>query len=160
MFRLIPPALHRGLFRLAHVLRRCWWRIRKPRLHGCRVLAFDAQGRVLLVRHSYGSGKWMPPGGGIGRSESPITAALRELREETGCALQDAMEIAEVEERLHGAGNRVHVIAGGTRDAPCPDGREIIEARFFAPDALPAEMPAHLAADLPEWIRAAKAVRR
>ena len=160
MLRLIPPALHRRLFRLAHALRRCWWRIRKPRLHGCRVLAFDAQGRVLLIRHSYGSGKWMPPGGGIGRSESPITAALRELHEETGCGLQDAMEIAEVEERLHGAGNRVHVIAGETRDAPRPDGREIIEARFFAPDALPVEMPAHLMTDLTEWIKAAKAARR
>lgn len=159
MLHLIPPPLHRRLFRLAHALRTRWWRIRKPRVEGCRVLAFDADGRVLLVRHSYGSGKWMPPGGGVGRGESALAAAMRELREETGCNLTEPEPIAEVVEQLHGAGNRVHVIAGRTGDAPKPDGREIIEVAFFAPDALPAAMPAQLVRDLPGWIAAAKAAR-
>ncbi len=112
MLRLIPPPLHRAALRLAHAVRRRWWRIAKVRLQGCRVLAFDAQGRVLLIRHSYGSGNWMLPGGGLGHREDPLAAALRELAEETGLALVGARHFAEVEEPLYGTTNRVHLVAG------------------------------------------------
>lgn len=152
MLHLIPAPVHRGLLRLAHALRKRMWRIRKPHLRGCRVLAIDMGGRVLLIRHSYGSGQWMPPGGGIGRGEEPLAAARRELREETGCILEAAAQVALVVEALHGADNAVHVIAGRATGTLKPDGREVIEAAFFAPDALPGDMPAHLRADLPGWV--------
>lgn len=145
--------------RLAHGLRRSWWRLRKPEIRGCRIIALDAAGRVLLIRHSYGSGKWMPPGGGVGRGEAPVAAASRELAEETACTLHDAVEIATVVELLHGARNRVHVVAGRTLDDPVPDGREVIEAAFFALDALPERMPAIIRAGLAGWVTAAKAGR-
>lgn len=155
MLHLIPAPVHRAGLRIAHALRKRWWRWHKPRVHGCRVLAIDDVGRVLLIRHSYGSASWMPPGGGIGRGETPLAAAARELREETGCTLSGAVEIAQVVEDLHGARNGIHVIAGRTGDLPRADGREIIEAAFFALDALPADMPARFRADLPGWLAAA-----
>jgi 8-oxo-dGTP pyrophosphatase MutT (NUDIX family) len=155
MLHLIPAPLHRTALRLAHALRKRWWRIRKPRLNGCRVLALDGDGRVLLVRHAYGSGKWMAPGGGLSRREAPLAGALRELREETACTLEDAFEVTLSEEPLQGATNAVHIIAGWTRDVPCVDGREVIEARFYPPGALPGDMPPLLRARLPEWVRAA-----
>ena len=133
--------------------------MRRPRISGCRVLAFDNEGRVLLVRHSYGSGKWMPPGGGVQKGENPVLAAQRELLEETGCTLQWAAHIELSEELLHGAGNAVHVIVGDTLDPPLADGREIIEAGFFAPGDLPESMPRLFRARLPEWITAAIAAR-
>jgi 8-oxo-dGTP pyrophosphatase MutT (NUDIX family) len=157
MLHLIPAPLHRTALRLAHALRKRWWRIRKPRIHGCRVLAFDAAGRVMLIRHSYGSGKWMAPCGGLARGEDPIAAALRELREETGCRLQQPREIALSEEPLSGATNAVHIVTGTIVDTPCVDGREVIEAAFFASDALPSDMPEQLAALLPAWLTAATA---
>ena len=159
MLYLIPAPAHRIVLRLAHGLRRRWWFVRRPRLSGCRVLAFDVHGRVLLVRHSYGSGKWMPPGGGVGRGEDPIAAAQRELLEETGCILEWAAHIELSEEVLNGAGNAVHVIAGDTLDLPLADGREIVEAQFFAPTDLPDAMPRLFRARLPEWITAAIAAR-
>lgn len=159
MFRLIPAPLHRHALRVAHACRKRWWRIRKPRVHGCRVLALDAEGRVLLIRHSYGSGHWMAPGGGLARGESPIAAAVRELREETGCRLDDPVEITLLEEPLEGALNAVHVVAGRTGDAPCADGREVVEAAFFALDALPSPMPQLIREPLSEWVRAATAAR-
>lgn len=157
---LIPPPLHRLGYRVAHAARKRWWRIARPALRGCRILAFDGEGRVLLVRHSYGSGKWMPPGGGIGRGESPAIAAQRELREEVGCTIDPIRAVAVVDERLHGAANTVHILAGPIVGTPVCDHREIVAARFFAPDALPGDMPSVFRDHLPGWITAAKAAHR
>ncbi|MFN9578926.1 MAG: NUDIX domain-containing protein [Novosphingobium sp.] len=157
MLRLIPRPLHRVLLVQAHRVRLVWWRIRKPLLLGCRVLAFDGEGRILLVRHSYGSGRWMLPGGGIDRGEEPLLAALRELAEEIACALEDPRELAVIEEPLAGPVIRVHVITGRVRGVPQGDGREIVAAEFFAPDALPPNLAQQLERNLADWIRTAKA---
>lgn len=50
---------------------------------GVHALIVDADGKVLLARHSYMKG-WSLPGGGVGRGEPPLTALQRELREEIG----------------------------------------------------------------------------
>lgn len=157
MLRLIPKPLHRVLLIQAHRVRLVWWRVRKPLLLGCRVLAFDGEGRVLLVRHSYGSGRWLLPGGGIGRKETPVAAALRELAEETACALEDPREIAVIEEPLAGTLNCVHLITGRARGVPQGDGREIIAAQFFSLEALPADLAQQLQHNLAAWVRTAKA---
>ena len=53
---------------------------------GVRGAVFDPEGRILLVRHSYVPG-WYMPGGGVEPGE-PMHAALdRELIEESGIAL-------------------------------------------------------------------------
>lgn len=156
MLHLIPAPLHRIGLRLAHALRRHWWRIAQVQLNGCRILAFDGDGKVMLIRHSYGSGNWMLPGGGIGRGEDPLLAALRELREETCCELVEARVLAVVEEPLYGTVNRVHVVTGTVLGSPRGDGREVIELAFFAPDALPDRLSPALAARLGEWLVAAR----
>ena len=154
MLRLIPPRLHRAAYIVAHELRRRWWRLAKPRLVGCRVLAFDGAGCLLLVRHSYGSRRWMLPGGGVAAKESPLAAALRELAEETGCELLDPRSVAMVDELLYGTTNRVHVIGGRVQGVPRGDGREVIEAAFFHPADLPHDLALTLARSLPGWIAA------
>lgn len=151
LLRLLPAPLHRALYRLGHFARRQVWKIRRPTVWGVRVLALDPQGRVLLVRHSYGSRKWMPPGGGLRDGEDPVAAAARELMEETGCTLSDARLAVMAEEDLHGASNKVHVVVGRTEGQPRPDGREIVEAQFFALDALPEQLPKGLAEGIRIW---------
>ena len=47
------------------------------------VIAFDDQGRVMLV-HSGDTEQWVAPGGGIDPLEKPADAAVREMWEETG----------------------------------------------------------------------------
>lgn len=154
---ILPASLHRSGLRIAHAVRLRWWRIRKPLLIGCRVLAFDADGHLLLIRHAYGSGRWMLPGGGVGRRETPLDAALRELREEVGGTLRGATQVGMIEEPLSGTTNRVFLIAGQLEGAVKIDQREVIAAEWFAPDALPGDMAAVLVRNLPDWIIAAKA---
>lgn len=157
---LLPAPTHRALIRIAHALRKLWWRLGRPQVVGCRVLALDGKGRVLLVRHSYGSGRWAMPGGGVRGREEPLAAAIRELREETGCDLADACELLTVVENLSGAANRVHVVAGRVKGEARADGREVIEARFFARDAIPANAMRGLAKSIAQWAQLYEAGRK
>lgn len=158
MLYLIPRPLHRLALRTGHAARLVWWRWRKPVLDGCRVLAFDPQGRILLVRHTYGSGRWMLPGGGLARGEDPLAAAWRECLEETSCALAEPRLLAVISEPLVGATNRVHLVNGRIAGEPLADGREIAEAALFAMDALPSPLSIQLQRELARWVAMADAV--
>jgi len=148
----IPPALHRQLYRLANAVRRQVWALTKPRLRGARIVVVDARDRVLLVRHSYGSPRWMPPGGGLGRREDAVQGAIREVAEEVGCTLTRARLVAVFEEPLYGATNCAHIVVGRADDEPRPDGREVVEARWFALDAMPEYIWGSFASDIPAWV--------
>lgn len=104
------------------------------------VLTFDAQGRVLLVRHVEGN-DWTSPGGMIEPYETPADAAVREMWEETGLhvALTRIVGVfgGDLCSTTYGNGDKVawvstvfagEVIGGVLK----PDGEEILEARHFA----------------------------
>lgn len=50
---------------------------------GARLAVYNDEGRILLIRHTYLPG-WYLPGGGVDVGEAIEEAAERELREETG----------------------------------------------------------------------------
>ena len=147
----LPAPLHRGALRLAHALRCLWWRLARPDIEGCRVIARKSDGEILLVRHAYGSRAWMAPGGGLKPGEDPVLAGSREFAEEVRCLLGNALMLTSTLDNMHGAANRVHIITGICLGTPHPDGREIAQAAFFALDALPPDLAAGLAERLPHW---------
>jgi ADP-ribose pyrophosphatase YjhB (NUDIX family) len=135
--RLVPRALHRALMPLAHRVRHRWRKFAGTPLAGVSVFVTDLEGRLLLVRHSYGSRGWALPGGGMGRRESPEAAAQREIGEEVGCTLEGVRVLDHLEETISGSPHTAWLVAARTRDRPKPDRREIIEARFFPTHSLP-----------------------
>lgn len=151
MLRLIPPWLHRAALRLAHALRLRYRRLARPQLQGCSIIATDLEGRLLLVRHSYGPAVWALPGGGIRRGEDPAEAARRELREEVGCEARALTHVAVVEKELSGAPHRAHLFEIRIDDNPRPDRREVIEARFFPTHSLPEPLSPIARARIDAW---------
>jgi 8-oxo-dGTP pyrophosphatase MutT (NUDIX family) len=71
---------------------------------GGRVLLVDPADRVLLIHERIEGGRthWLTPGGGVEAGEAPGAAAVRELHEETGIAidLADDAESVLVTRRL------------------------------------------------------------
>lgn len=116
--------------------------LRAAQTLGVRCVAQDEAGRILLVRHNYLTG-WYLPGGGVEAGETISVAARRELEEETGFAATE-MELLGLYLNRRGLG-RDHVglyrmtACRKVRDVVVPN-REIAEIGFFAPGDLPPDV--------------------
>ncbi len=133
----LPVSLHRALLPLAARLRHRWRKWRKAPIAGVSVVVTNIGGDVLLLKHSYGPAVWALPGGGLKRGEDPMEAARREVREELGLELARLEPVAVIEEEISGSPHTAHIFTGVCDRQPRPDGREVIEARFFPPHSLP-----------------------
>jgi len=113
----------------------------RPQLSlGVRLLALDSQKRVMLVRHSYVPGYYLP-GGGVEIEETAVEAAMREAREEAGLILNEQPQLFNIYRSLK-PGRRDHILLyvsrkvaiGTERKASFP---EILESAFYPAEALP-----------------------
>ena len=123
---------------LAYRLRR--WVLAKLRLRtrGVKVMLFNRGGELLLIRNGYGAtDQFVLPGGGVGRRETPEAAAVREVREEVGLEIRDIELIGVYRSGAEGKRDTIHLFRAVADGDPKPDNLEVIEAGFFALDALP-----------------------
>jgi 8-oxo-dGTP pyrophosphatase MutT (NUDIX family) len=121
--------------RLAHLL----FLAARPMTLGVRVVVFDEEGRVLLVKHTYTPG-WHFPGGGVEPGETCEASLVREAEEEASITLEPPFQLHGLFFNIH-ASRRDHVAVYVARrfrvlGERAPD-REIVAARFFALDSLP-----------------------
>lgn len=104
----------------------------------------DGDGRVLLLRHRFWDPEqqWGFPGGFAKRGEQPRDTVVREVREETGLEVSVGglllARCADLPYRLEIYYEAV--LARGLAGLAL-DKREILEARLFPVDDLPARMP-------------------
>lgn len=118
------------------------WRRISPAI-GVEAAVFNARREMLLVQRK-DNARWAIPGGIAEIGQAPAEAALRELWEEAG--LQGAVQrlLGVFDGRYWGSQSKVHIIhfvflVECAAHAPVP-GVEMLDARFFAADALPAAL--------------------
>lgn len=140
------------LLRIAAQLRRLVWRVLGPRTIGVRGLVVDGEGRVLLVRHSYGRPAWHLPGGGVKRRESLEDALRRELREEAGVFPTGPVRLLGTYSNLReGKSDHVSVFVVERWRREESHDAEIADIGFFALDALPETTTPGTRRRLAEW---------
>jgi 8-oxo-dGTP diphosphatase len=100
---------------------------------------FDSAGRVLLVRHTYGSRHWSTPGGRVEPGESPLTALVREVTEEIACEIriEHLIGVYAKPYRDDLVLSFAAIIISGIPQA-CPP--EISDVVFSSPESLPADL--------------------
>ena len=112
------------VFRLQNI----WWRVIGPKRSGAGVAVWYDR-KILLVRHSYKPGYFLP-GGEIGRRETPVMAACRELGEEVGIFV-DTGKLSAIDGGAHPIFLRnTFEFYPNQKPSVRIDNREIIEARF------------------------------
>ncbi len=115
-----------------------WWLLRRPMTLGVRIVLVNEKQEVLLVRHSYVEG-WYLPGGGVERGETLEEAARKEVLEEA-CIRVDQLELKSIHYNIN-ASPRDHVALFLCEQYEqvqvfVPN-REISEIGFFPLDGLP-----------------------
>lgn len=110
---------------------------------GSQPIVQRADGRILLVRQTYGRG-WATPGGFVDRGEHPIDGAVREVREEVGLEVVvtgEAITFFEIDRRLVQVIVPMVPASEEAADAVRPTSAEIADVRWFRLDALPEMQP-------------------
>ena len=113
-------------------------RLQRGMTLGVRSVAVDTQGQVMLVKHTYLAGWWLP-GGGVDRGETTVDAAARELFEETGLKATAPGRLVSIHsnERFF-RGDHVLVYRFDAFEAgELTHHGEIAETGWFDPSALP-----------------------
>lgn len=102
------------------------------------VCVIENNGELLLIRNTYGEGKWIFPGGGLKSGETPKEAARREVQEEVGIELSELKDAGSFLNKRSGFRNTIYVFTANTdrRDIEIDPG-EILEARWFPAGNLP-----------------------
>jgi len=124
--------------RLLYLAHRIYCFFFRPLTLGVRVMMIQND-QVLLVRHTYMEG-WFMPGGGVKRGETLDHAARREAHEETGAALNNLRLVGAYTNFKEWKSDHNILFLSTDFTISGEHDLEIAEIRFFSLDALPADL--------------------
>ncbi|TSC85224.1 MAG: NUDIX hydrolase [Parcubacteria group bacterium Gr01-1014_17] len=140
------------LLKLIHAVRRFYWRCAKPITRGVRTIIVGDDGKVLLVKHQYENG-WFLPGGKVRKRESDEHALHRELSEELG--ISDIAQITRLGEYMNTYEYKKDTIIVFVVRSFIQKPKkhfEIAEQQFFYPRALPESASPGTRRRIEEWL--------
>ncbi len=129
-----------------------FWVLARGTTLGVRAIVIDPDDRVLLVRHTYLPG-WYLPGGGVDVGEPMVVAVRRELLEEANVVIDGEPELIgfyhnpKTSKRDHVG---LYLCRNWHQEAPSGPNVEIAETGFFTMDDLPDETTSGTRARLAE----------
>ncbi|MBE2221264.1 MAG: NUDIX domain-containing protein, partial [Anaerolineae bacterium] len=114
---------------------RIYWKIFQPLTWGVRLMLIK-NGEIILVRHTYRDG-WYLPGGGLKRRETFQDAARREANEEAGATLGDLVFWGVYSNLIGDTSDHEVVMLCHSFELNSKTDREIAECRAFPLQELP-----------------------
>lgn len=133
-------------------LLRSYWRVSRGMTLGVRGIAQNEAGDVMLVRHGYRPG-WYLPGGGVEHGQTAEQALAAEMEQEVGIRPAGPIELFGVYSN-HARFKHDHVllyrVIAWTSCTPTASAMEIVDRRFFPLTALPDGVTAGTRARLAE----------
>lgn len=138
----------------ARPLQILYWYIFRPYRPGAKTFIFYND-KILLARLGYAHRSWVLPGGGVESGETPIMAAIREVKEEVGIIIKDLLFITEQSNtRQYKKVTVFYYVAHVSSEDLIIDGQEIKDAAWFALDSLPSDAREYLKQEIKmynEW---------
>lgn len=114
-----------------------YWFLFRPETKGVKCV-IECSGEILLVRHTYGSGRWTFPGGTISGNENPQEAIKREIKEELGIKIFEPKLIGQfLDQSQYIKDNVICFMTRVENKQVFADENEILEAKWYPCEDLP-----------------------
>jgi 8-oxo-dGTP pyrophosphatase MutT (NUDIX family) len=140
------------LMNLVLSIRRAYWRIFQPVTRGVRAILVNDKGEVFLVRHSYGTG-WYLPGGRVKRGEADLAALHRELGEEAGVRFDAPKKLlGTYSNHQEYKRDTIVVFLIDSFDMEKSFDLEVEAKSFFSPTSLPTDVSPGTRRRIEEWL--------
>lgn len=108
-----------------------------PKTFGVKAL-IEHDGKLLMIRNTYGTRHWTLPGGGIKKHETPENAARRETKEEVGIDLGQLLYLGKYFSTRHYTQDTVYCFYAKAVNVNFKiDEGEIAEAKWFSISEMP-----------------------
>lgn len=140
------------LLKIAQPFRQFYWWFVRPETRGVRAILVSSNGNILLVRHKYQEG-WFLPGGKISGKENDEDALRRELREELGVDIVSRPEkLGEYTNTYEYKKDTIVVFVVQEFEQKPKKHFEIEEQKLFSPQVLPEGISPGTRRRIEEWL--------
>lgn len=116
-----------------------YWFIVRPKTYGVKMV-IENEGKLLMIRNTYGHKKWTFPGGGKNKNETPQNGAIREASEEVGINAKSPKYLGEYLSTRQNKRDTVYCFYTKVNSTEFKiDPSEIEEAQWFGISDIPQE---------------------